>query len=186
MAGQSNSSSTSSAHEPRDDLPPQYSLQAMFLATTLFALVCGLCFAVPNDIAGIAIIALRLLVPICLLAWAVYGTGPKRVFCIGALLVTGPRALDWSSQLTDALQYISLSRLANQSTPSSVDSEHLFEGIVAVGVSWRPGVVASWLGGVAAGLIFVIAGRIARQNKARHAAVVAASVSNRSAVENET
>lgn len=171
MDDQPHSENGDCTDQPAQEPPPQYSLQSLFLATTLFAVACGVCFALPNEIAGLAIIALSLVVPMCLLAWAIYGSGPKRAFCIGALLVTGPRALEWSSTLINSLGYLFPGRLTGDGNVSSVLSfDELFKAIVTIGLAWRPGVVLSWLGGAAAGLIIVVAGRIARQQKAQDTA----------------
>ena len=76
--------------ESPDSRRPQYSLRALFYATTAFAAVCGLCFALPDHMAGPAIIIFSLLVPVGLTAWVIYGSGSIRTFCLGAAAYNRP------------------------------------------------------------------------------------------------
>jgi hypothetical protein len=80
--------------DPIERTPPQYSLRSLFYGTTIFALICGLCFALPDRLAGNAMVLLAFLVPATLLGLVVYGSGSLRAFCIGGLVATGPQLLN--------------------------------------------------------------------------------------------
>lgn len=158
--------------DPAERNTPQYSLQGLLIAITVFSLGLGVCYALPDPLAGLIIVALSLLVPVGLLAWAVYGSGSSKTFCIGALIATGPHVLTWGTQLISDLQFVSGSgamgpgNLGPGSRIYRPTPKELLDAFSTIGLAWRPGVVTMWVVGVFAGLIFVIARAIARQRAA--------------------
>ena len=78
------------------------------------------------------------------------------------LLTTGPQALDLSSTYINSFQ-IFLYRNLNNKPVVAPSSQEILDAIVALGLAWRPGVVTTWLIGVAAGFIFLAVQRATKQ-----------------------
>ncbi len=68
--------------------PLQFSLRAMFLATTALAMACGLFFAMPPLLSIPLMLCLNVLFSGLLVAGVVYGRGGARAFCVAAMAPT--------------------------------------------------------------------------------------------------
>jgi hypothetical protein len=140
--------------DPIEPRPPQYSLRSLFYGTTIFALICGLCFALPDRLAGNVMVLLAFLVPATLLGLVVYGNGSLRAFCIGGLVATGPQLLNWSSQVVNGIGGFRGYPIQPTSRPPPAIDE-ILQSLITLGLLWRPGLVVSWGIGLILGLLFV-------------------------------
>jgi len=99
------------------------------------------------------------------MAWVIYGSGPIRTFCLGALLITGPQALDLSSQYITNFNFVLYRGMITNKPLVAPSSQELWDAIIATGITWRPGVITTWLVGVAAGFVFLAVQRAASKQR---------------------
>jgi hypothetical protein len=140
---------------------PQVSLAAMLFGSFIWALMSLVAFSTPDGLAIPVLALTSVLVPAALTGGIVYGRGPLRAFCIGALFPTGACFLVVHLFLWP---YVFDNSFPN---PDLSDYETM---IAEISLPMRLGVIGSWMAGLVAGLmvvgIHVIMGRKSHERNA--------------------
>jgi hypothetical protein len=133
----------------------QFSLATLFFLTTVLAVILGVCFAIPNWLAGTLVILLMLVVPAVLVVSIKYGSGRLPAFCIGAIFPSGMCLIGflmdghWTSLLEAMRGY-------GAAAPDAWTAIGEWLNVTSqMGRFWRPMAVTSWIAAVFIGFVCV-------------------------------
>ncbi len=137
--------------------PFQFSLAALFFVTALVAVAFGVCFTLPDMLAGFLVFLLIMILPAIEIVAMKYGSGSLPPFCIGAIFPSGMCLIGILFDRTWTSLFNSMSGsygLGLERTPWHAIGDWLII-VSSMGRFWRPMAVTSWFAAAFIGLVCV-------------------------------